>query len=246
MSMEISYQDFSGALRREGESMKSIGEKWQMIKDGEADPENFLPADYELDEEEASDNNTHESQAEGEEDSTNDSPPSEDSSDSSAQASSGEEETITFSEALEADEEEEESGEDSASSDTDNDVEETAVDVEPARSGAAWDDSINQAWGMIWASDKEVNTAEWEEASDKAAAIAEKANLGTNLEWYIEENFMKRDEEDPKSALIMSLIMAFGMTLPQRPEVMKKIKGAFTQDYDRGGNSVEDSEEVEA
>lgn len=235
MSEEWIWNDFLSEMRSAGYSMDEISDKWEDVKEGDADPEDFLEVENEEEEESSSSE--------------------QEDSEEFSQESSSEEETVSFADAIgsnstesEEDEENDVEEEDSSSSDSPEGSSSEASMLETSQEGGSmnpgsgWAESINQGWGMLWASDKEVGTKEWEDTTEKIATVAEQANLGENMSWYIRENLMSEKEDDPKSALMMSLLMAAVMTLPQRPDAVKRIKNEL-QNGSRSKNKSEESKE---
>ena len=234
---EYSWNQFLSEMRSEGYEMEEISDKWSEVKEGEADPEDFLSegeqGGSEVDSGDSDDaGESGDSRVSGEGSGDRDSSDST-SDNSDGDSDSGSEEVVRFSNAISSGSDSSEEGSEGSEGDG-SEVErsDSSSDLESGPSRSDWADSINQGWGMIWSADKEPNTDEWEESTEKVAAIAEQANLGENVSWYIEENFMSEKDDDPKSALVMSLIMAGVMTLPQRPDAVEKIKSAVQPDED--------------
>lgn len=85
------------------------------------------------------------------------------------------------------------------------------------------DTAINNAWGRIATIDLDPDDEETTNMRKNIQGLAEDVGLGHNAKWYYEEE-LKGDTDDPKKAVMGSLLLATVMTLSVRPELAQKMQ----------------------
>jgi hypothetical protein len=130
------------------------------------------------------------------------------------------------------------------SSDED-DSDEVDVDGSSSSERKGLDTAINNAWGRIATIDLPPEEDETSNMRKNIQGLAEDVGLGHNAKWYYEEE-LKGDTDDPKKAVMGSLLLATVMTLSVRPELAQKIrkqmknKSSSTSKADKSEDTTED------
>lgn len=217
------------------ETKKSL--RMHQISSGEYDKEEFnkkiqeLETDKDGESSESSSNNSSDSQSNsdgtsGDNNSDTDSSSNIDNSSNDELIDVSSEETTDLDDLISEDGNSDSSSEDSTS--------------EPTRKGL--DSAINDGWGRIATIDLDPEEEETTNTRKNIAGLAEDVGLGQNVKWYYEEE-LKGDTDDPKKALMGSLIMAMVMTLTVRPELAQKIQKEVKKNKSSTPDTTEDKED---
>lgn len=104
------------------------------------------------------------------------------------------------------------------------------------------DTAINNAWGRLATIDLDPEDDETTNMRKNIQGLAEDVGLGHNAKWYYEEE-LKGDTDDPKKAVMGSLLLATVMTLSVRPELAQKIQKEMKNRKSNKSQQLEDNNE---
>jgi len=84
------------------------------------------------------------------------------------------------------------------------------------------DDAINKGWGRLLTADLDPEDEEVSNMRKNLQGLAEDVGLGENAKHYYDEH-LSGDSDDPRTALLGSLVLAGMLSLSLRPELGKKL-----------------------